>query len=112
MAADRANNARLNAYGQPVAGASQEIPRLHVIGDLDFEPADAASCTCECHEDASFLELVRAALRARVRAFGEVELRQRELHEWIVLLVAFAIAAMLVVPAMVPLVLALQGERP
>ena len=112
--ASSSNDVRAGGFGHPGAPEPRSVARLHAIGDrYDMDLAEeTAHCACGCHEAEPLRSALRTALRSRIHAFGEVELRQRELHEWVVLLVAFTVTIMLAAPAMVPLVLALQGQRP
>ena len=55
--------------------------------------------------------VVRTALLNRIERAGERELRQRSSQEIAFILLAFAVAALLAGPALVPLVVALRGGQ-
>lgn len=55
--------------------------------------------------------VLRTAFLNRVEQFGERELRQRSAQEIAFILLAFAVAALIAGPALVPLVVALRGGQ-
>lgn len=55
--------------------------------------------------------VLRTALLNRIERFGQREVRQRSTQEIAFLLMAFALAALVAGPALVPLVVALRGGQ-
>ncbi len=55
--------------------------------------------------------VLRTAFLNRVERFGERELRQRSAQEIAFILLAFAVAALIAGPALVPIVVALRGGQ-
>lgn len=55
--------------------------------------------------------VLRTALLNRIEQFGDREIRQRSTQEIAFVLMAFALAALLAAPALVPLVVALRGGQ-
>ena len=75
---------------------------LHAV-----EPVHAG----ECVDSRTVRGVLRTAALNRIERFGERELRQRSAQEIAFILLAFAVAALIAVPALIPLVVAVRGGQ-
>lgn len=96
--------------GRPVAEESRaQVARYvqHVQAGVPLVPMEANAWI----DTRTVRGVLRTALLNRVERFGEREVKQRSSQEIGFVLMAFAVAALVAAPALVPLVVALRGGQ-
>lgn len=96
--------------GRPVdEGSRAQVARYvqHVQAGVPLAPIESNAWI----DTRTIRGVLRTALLNRVERFGERELKQRSSQEVVFLLMAFAVAALVAAPALVPLVVALRGGQ-
>ncbi|MBC7644048.1 MAG: hypothetical protein H7123_02900 [Thermoleophilia bacterium] len=83
------------------------MPLTHQAHDLLFPDS---THTAKASETA-LLALLKSVVRTRIMALGRVP-RQRSVHEWVFLMLAFAVMSLLAAPPLVAIFLSLNGVKP